>query len=461
MDGQPADICTEPQAMGQDVPKQEYNHRMMAFLRVQLDKVQDLEVPPNASSEELETFSLMLGQARRLLTKHTEPFDITNFYKIEDAQRAVEQICQILKGTAQEWGLQIGAGIEDTIPQECVDVDKRHLHGLLAYILKEDSSSPKSQHGQLWEEIKLRNKERLRFLQVINESELCIGQKLGEGGQGTVHEATWKAAKVAVKKPVGYSPLSIEDFAGLTKEAALHAKLRHPNIVSLHAATPSGFLVMELATTDLKTLCQKKGFLSWPVQLRLLLQAASALHYVHSQDPVLVHSDVKSSNFLIFGTDPETFTVKITDFGLAFEVADARSKTVRLGGGTPEWFAPEIYYGKPVTPASDVFSFGVVIYELVTGQHPYGVGLTDRRLVQPVVMNKKLNREEPCHVDPQECPEGLLELMRDCCAYDPKQRPAMDEVCSRLEGLPKDWRPSSEIQKVVRCYYRKLLNPSA
>ncbi|CAD7700490.1 unnamed protein product [Ostreobium quekettii] len=412
-----------------------YNQGMMGFLEEQLTKARTIKKPADEPADELKKYDYAIEKGDRLLKKH-QRFELKSFYRIHDARRAVEGICGELLGYLEDWGVQGSQArmdLKQDIPEELVDGDKHHMYMLLAYVLKGQTLS--SELRRDWEVVKADHEMALRGLQVIGDEDLQIKEKIGEGGYGSMYKAEWQSVLVAIKDIVPpHHQLSLEDFASFFKEASIQASLTFHHITSLYAITKSGRMVMELASCDLASL-SRRGQLSWPAKRRTLHQAALGLRHLHSRSPPLIHRDVKSSNFLVFGTDMDTWTVKVSDFGLTGECTRTVSKTVRGAGGTLEWMAPEVYHRKPLTLASDIFSFGVVMYEVVTGRHPYGVEGWDPARAGAVVMNDKLSGKEPVEVREGQCPPEMLDLMRMCIACDAGARPTIDEICKALASM--------------------------
>lgn len=199
-------------------------------------------------------------------------------------------------------------------------------------------------------------------------------EKLGEGGMAVVYKAfdTRLECDVAVKV-IRMERLSQEMLETTLKrferEAKAVAQLTHPNIVKVtdygeYEGIP--YLVMEYLPGG--TL---KGYLGKPMPYqeaaRLLVPIADALQYAHSHN--IVHRDVKPSNILV----TESGQPMLTDFGVAkiLDLQDGQTLTgTGVGIGTPEYMAPEQWTGQ-ITPAVDIYSLGVVFYELITGHKPY------------------------------------------------------------------------------------------
>jgi serine/threonine-protein kinase len=195
---------------------------------------------------------------------------------------------------------------------------------------------------------------------------------LGKGGMAFVYRAldTMLERSVAVKvlrEDYSHDRAFVERFR---QEAKAAANLSHPNIVTVHDfGLDNGqlFLVMEYVPgTDLKTLIKKRGRFTANEALPLLIQACAGIGYAHRAG--LVHCDVKPQNMLV---TPD-LRLKVTDFGIARALSsihpDEQSEIV---WGSPQYFAPEQAAGAAPSPASDVYSLGVIMYEMLVGSLPF------------------------------------------------------------------------------------------
>ncbi len=186
----------------------------------------------------------------------------------------------------------------------------------------------------------------------------------------------YRARDLMLERPVAIKILR-EDFSQnaefrerFRQEAKAAANLSHPNIVTVHDfGFDAGrlFIVMEFVPgTDLKTLLRQRGRFTIDEAIHLMIQACAGIGYAHRAG--LIHCDVKPHNMLV---TPDQ-RLKVTDFGIARALAtihpDEQSDVV---WGSPQYFSPEQAAGGAPSPASDVYSLGIILYEMITGQLPF------------------------------------------------------------------------------------------
>ncbi len=199
-----------------------------------------------------------------------------------------------------------------------------------------------------------------------------LEKTLGKGGMAVVYRAQDHLLErnVAVKvlrEDFSSDPAFRERFR---QEAKAAANLSHPNIVTIHDfGIDSGrlFIVMEYVPgTDMYSLLQKRGRFSVEEALPIIRQACAGIGYAHRAG--LVHCDVKPHNFII---TPDK-RLKVTDFGIARALASIQSdERTTVVWGSPQYFSPEQAAGGPPSPASDVYSLGIVMYYMLTGRLPF------------------------------------------------------------------------------------------
>ena len=208
--------------------------------------------------------------------------------------------------------------------------------------------------------------------QVILNNRYQLEERLGTGGMAVVY----RARDLMLERPVAIKILRENlsddpDFRERFRQAArAAANLSHPNIVTVHDfGLDAGrlFIVMEYVPgTDLKSVLQRRGHLSIDDGLALMVQACAGVGYAHRAG--LIHCDIKPHNMLI---TPDK-RLKVTDFGIARALASIYpEEKAEVVWGSPQYFSPEQAAGEAPSPASDVYSLGIVLYEIFTGQLPF------------------------------------------------------------------------------------------
>jgi eukaryotic-like serine/threonine-protein kinase len=197
-------------------------------------------------------------------------------------------------------------------------------------------------------------------------------EKLGSGGMADVFRARdLMLDRIVAIKVLRKDYSSNPDFQNYFRlEARSAANLSHPNIVTVHDfgfADNLLFIVMEfIPGKDLKQLIRERGRFSVETGIPLIIQACAGLGYAHRAG--LVHCDVKPHNMLV---SPDG-RLKVTDFGIARALATITpGERTDVVWGSPLYFSPEQAQGEPPSPASDVYSLGVVMYELLSGTPPF------------------------------------------------------------------------------------------
>lgn len=270
---------------------------------------------------------------------------------------------------------------------------------------------------------------------IIPWSELAVREKIGAGSFGTVHRADWNGSDVAVKILMDQD-LHPERLKEFLREVAIMKSLRHPNIVLLMGAVtqpPNLSIVTEyLSRGSLYRLLHRHGARENLDERRCLSMAfdvAKGMNYLHKRNPPIVHRDLKSPNLLV----DKKYTVKVCDFGLSRLKANTflSSKTA---AGTPEWMAPEVLRDEPSNEKSDVYSFAVILWELMTLQKPWS-NLNPAQVVAAVGFRGR-RPEIPSSVDPK-----VAAIIESCWAKEPWRRPSFATIMESLKPLIKTLPP--------------------
>jgi len=227
-----------------------------------------------------------------------------------------------------------------------------------------------------------------------------LERRLGTGGMAVVYEGYDLMLERMVAVKILRQDFSKDDMfrQRFHQEAKAAANLTHPNIVTVHdygLASGYPFIVMEYVPgMDLKTMLKQRGAMSVKKTLRLMIQACAGLGYAHRAG--LVHCDIKPHNLLI---TPD-MRLKITDFGIARAMASIHPEEhSAYVWGSPLYFSPEQAAGGAPSPASDVYSLGVVMYEMLVGHPPFqgtsAEELAQQHLVAQPIPPSALNVEIP------------------------------------------------------------------
>uniref|UniRef100_A0A8C7KU48 Mitogen-activated protein kinase kinase kinase n=1 Tax=Oncorhynchus kisutch TaxID=8019 RepID=A0A8C7KU48_ONCKI len=268
----------------------------------------------------------------------------------------------------------------------------------------------------------------------IDFSELVLEEIIGVGGFGKVYRGTWKDQEVAVKAARQDPDEDITATSdGVKQEAKLFSMLQHPNIIKLEGVCleePNLCLVMEYARGGTLTRALTGRRIPPHILVNWAVQIARGMHYLHEEAVVpIIHRDLKSCNILLLekieNDDIGRKTLKITDFGLAREW---HNTTKMSAAGTYSWMAPEVIKSSLFSKGSDVWSYGVLLWELLTGEVPYR-GIDGLAVAYGVAVNKLTL---PI---PSTCPEPFSKLMEECWEQDPHIRPSFASILEQLTAI--------------------------
>ena len=275
-----------------------------------------------------------------------------------------------------------------------------------------------------------------------------LKQRIGAGGMGEV----WRAHHAGLKRDVALKILRPErsgnqiGVARFEREVAATVRLTHPHTVRLfdHGVTADGlwYYAMELLDgEDLRVLVDRAGPLPPDRVVYLMTQAARALSEAHALS--IIHRDIKPANLFVTHAGGEQDFLKVLDFGIA-KIADGTTGQTLTNtgwlGGTPDYMSPELVLGKPADARTDVYSFGAVMYFLLTGQPPFnGASAAE-------VMNAHVNRPltAPSHVAAHALPADVEAIVLRAMAKDPDDRYASAaELTSALVACDCEWQPQT------------------
>jgi len=256
----------------------------------------------------------------------------------------------------------------------------------------------------------------------IEPSEITLSKELGKGAFGVVYKGTLRGKSVAVKK-LNAQNLDEETLASFRKEVAIMSKLRHPNVLLfMGACTAPGnlMIVTELMPRgSVYDLLHCETELDFTRKMKMAHEAALGMNWLHCSKPVFIHRDLKTGNLLV----DDNWNVKVSDFGLSHIKQHQEGVRGSYGAiGTPLWMAPEVLLNKDYDEKADLYSFGIVLWELLTAQDPFPNIETFSMMLDQVC----IDHERP--EIPENCPETLRELMEACWDPEPQRRPSFESL---------------------------------
>ncbi|KAG7943359.1 hypothetical protein I3843_15G034200 [Carya illinoinensis] len=255
--------------------------------------------------------------------------------------------------------------------------------------------------------------------------DLRIGERIGIGSYGEVYRADWNGTEVAVKK---FLDQGLSGDALVQVEIML--RLRHPNVVLFMGAVtrPPHFSILTefLPRGSLYRLLHRPNSpIDEKRRMRMARDVARGMNYLHTSHPPIVHRDLKSPNLLV----DKNWVVKVCDFGLS-RMKHNTFLSSKSTAGTPEWMAPEVLRNEQANEKCDVYSFGVILWELSTLRIPWK-GLNPMQVVGAVgFQNRRLEIQDD--VDP-----AVAQIIHDCWQTDPQLRPSFAQLYSRLCHLQR------------------------
>jgi serine/threonine-protein kinase len=265
-----------------------------------------------------------------------------------------------------------------------------------------------------------------------------VERELGHGGMATVY----LAHDVELQRPVAVK-LLLEHLAGdeafrarFVREARLAGRLSHPNVVGVYDAGDADgrpYIVMEYVRG---TSLAQAGRLAPVRVVELGVQACAGLQHAH--DAGLVHRDVKPANLLV----RDDGTLKIADFGIARAAESTRHTQAGTLLGTAAYLAPEQIAGADATPASDVYSLGAVLYELLTGRPPHAVA----SLAELAAQQNEGVIEPVRDLEPAVAPEVEAAVMH-ALAREPRFRPASAADLAQELSTPSVEQPTVSLRR--------------
>ncbi|KAG5060932.1 Serine/threonine-protein kinase STY17 [Glycine soja] len=413
---------------------------------------QGIHPPPTfGSSSNLEALALQKnknniedGGSAMSVTPYFRPMHEITFSTV-DKPKLLSQLTAILG----EMGLNIqeahafsttdGFSLDVFVVEGWPNEETEELKGVLEkeiFKVKEQNMSNQGIHYATNEQYQARMEPSPHCIQIpsdgadvweIDTNQLKYENKVGSGSFGDLYRGTYCSQDVAIKvlKPERISTDMLREFA---QEVYIMRKIRHKNVVQFIGACtrpPNLCIVTEFMSRGslYDFLHKQRGVFKLPSLLKVAIDVSKGMNYLHQNN--IIHRDLKTANLLM----DENEVVKVADFGVAR--VQTQSGVMTAETGTYRWMAPEVIEHKPYDQKADVFSFGIALWELLTGELPYSC-LTPLQAAVGVVQ-KGLRPTIPKNTHPR-----LSELLQRCWQQDPTQRPNFSEIIEILQQIAKE-----------------------
>jgi serine/threonine protein kinase len=280
---------------------------------------------------------------------------------------------------------------------------------------------------------------------LIQQNSIKTYELIGRGGTSSVFFGNYRGTDVAIKK-IKIKEINDNYFKEYKNEIVALTMIRHPNLIIFMGTMLEDnnlCIVTEYCKggTLFDLLHKKKNInLPWNLRLRILIDISKAMNFLHTNNPQIIHSDLKSLNILMTdeikeNSENNNVSIKITDFGLSKIIDKDKIIWESPQGivGSVQWMAPEVLQNNCTDNTKvDIYSFGIIIWEICTRIQPY----KDMSAYQIINYVCNENGRPDINLLPlAQMPKGLLELMENCWNTDPNLRPDFSSALLTLNDM--------------------------
>jgi len=281
---------------------------------------------------------------------------------------------------------------------------------------------------------------------IIDFASIRIVKQIGHGSTCAVYVGWWSLGRAGSLRAAAPRPVAVKRFflensfkrEDFFRENLIHRKLRHPNVLELYAVTadPPCSVTELMWQGSLYHLLQSERDVSFGMALQFAMDAAEGMRYLHVEG--VLHRDLKTLNLLV----DDMGRVKVCDFG----ISRIKASLMTMGAGSIQYMAPEVFVSAHYTEKSDIYSYAIILWELITRETPYeklaqlGIGEDGGAQQAPtefMVMSEVRNGKRLAI--PGTAPDPYAALIQDCWAHEPHERPVFDEIIDRLANMVHDF----------------------
>jgi serine/threonine protein kinase/GTPase SAR1 family protein len=301
------------------------------------------------------------------------------------------------------------------------------------------------------------------YVRVFADEELQVESKpfaegsFGQICQGVIKDGNIRVASKALKYSAGVEG-GLDGFREFQREVSVMSTLEHPNIVSIYGIAFGPLrMILELCVEGDLMGCLRKGVLQNNASLiqRIALDIAKGMSFLHGQQPPMAHRDLRSPNVFLVYLDATKLCAKVADFGMTMSCS-ARLTNPLL---TWQWMAPEAYAGESYDESCDIYSFGIILWELCDGQgkvpfQDHGDKNLTVQQVITMVMSGSVRLSFP-----KECLVPVLQKLGPrCWSLRPSSRPSFESCVAVFEGRPEvRWKPGGMRSDLAGTVLKKIM----
>ncbi|XP_041105151.1 focal adhesion kinase 1 isoform X31 [Polyodon spathula] len=403
-------------------------------LLANFNQVQTIQYSNSEDKDRKGMLQLKVAGAPEPLTVTTPSLNIA-----ENMADLIDGYCRLVKGASQSFIIRPQKEGERALPSipKLGNNDKQGVRTRTVSVSDEISGDETDDYAEIIDEEDTYTMPSTRDYEIQRER-MELGRCIGEGQFGDVHQGVYMSSEdpsmsVAIKTCKNCTSDSVREK--FLQEALTMRQFDHPHIVKLIGVITENpvWIIMELCTLgELRSFLQVRKYnLDLASLILFAYQLSTALAYLESKR--FVHRDIAARNVLVSSTD----CVKLGDFGLSRYMEDSSYYKASKGKLPIKWMAPESINFRRFTSASDVWMFGVCMWEiLMYGVKPFQ-GVKNNDVIGRIENGERLAM-------PHNCPPTLYSLMTKCWAYDPSKRPRFTELKAQLNTILEEEKAQQE-----------------
>lgn len=273
----------------------------------------------------------------------------------------------------------------------------------------------------------------------VQWNEVEEGEFIAAGAFGSVTRGKYRNNDIVIKRMLTLEQMSQpEMYTSFLKECWAMSFLQHECIIKMIGISlePLCMILEYMNSKDLRNFLDHHELPPWSLRLKILMDVARGMAYAHEQFPVIIHRDLKSPNVFLSMSSDGVLSAKVADLGLATVLPKLMKHAVVEN---PTWSAPEVIAREPYSHLADVYSFGIVMWEVLTGDFPFQ-NLWEKTQFTTEIVNRIIKGARPIlPQDTSDVPAGYLDLMKSAWAHLEVDRPSFNQLSQALAVITRSY----------------------